>query len=425
MKKRQIFLSWLWVILCAASILTIVPLARTIQNFVSKWLGRSAFGYFVLISVALFLAFMLWLLFFRLRVRRISSYFCLAAVGFIYVYFTLKLWAHPEEAVHFLEYGLLSFLLFRALRNHLSDITIYFSAFFLGSLVGLFDEILQWITPRRYWDFRDVGLNALAVLLFQIALAFAIRPKNIARSISPSSLRLASTFFIINLILLGLCFSNTPQRVASLTRLFPLLSFLEKEEIMHEFQRKKHNLPGLGVFFSRLDLKEIRAIDEARHREFAAILKEWADRPYEDFLRTYSAQKEPFLHEFRVRIFRRDQKLKEASKLNPGRRRNQALLASLRENLYLEKYFSLTLKDSGYLWPEELSRNLAQQVPPDASYRSPVGAGFWLVRSESSLWAAILITIILLVNINLIYAWLVRKRNKKNQPAGGIEPSTC
>lgn len=414
MNKRPILLSWLWVVLCAASILAIVPLARSIQNLVTRWLGRSAFGYFVLLSVALFLAFMVWLLVFRLKVRRVSSYLCLAAVGFAYVYFTLKLWAHPEEAVHFLEYGLLSFLLFRALRNHFADISIYFSAFFLGSLVGLIDEIFQWVTPKRYWDFRDVGLNALAVFLFQLALAFGLKPKGLTRFIPPRSLRFASLILSFNLILLGLCFSNTPQRVASYSRLIPGLSFLEKEEIMHEFQRKKHDLPGLGIFYSRLNLEELKALDEARHEEFASILKDWATKPYEDFLRTYSAQKEPFLHEFRVRLFRRDQKLREATSLPPSSKRDQALLAAFRENLFLEKYFPLTLKASGCAWSTDLVNHLSQQVNPRANYRSPVGAGFWLFQNEGYLWATILFLIIILVKTNLIYAYLANKKSKKN-----------
>ncbi len=411
--KKSPLLSWLWVILCIASILTIVPLARSIQNFVTRWLGRSAFGYFVLLSVTLFLTFVVWLLFFRLKVRRISNYLCLAAVGFAYIYFTLKLWAHPEEAVHFLEYGLLSFLLFRALRNHFSDISIYSSALFLGALVGIFDEILQWITPGRYWDFRDVGLNALAVLLFQVALAFGLKPEGLTRLVPPRSLRFASILLSSNLILLGLCFSNTPKRVEAYSRIIPGLSFLEKEEIMHDFTIKKHNLPGLGLFFSRLNLEELRILDETRHEELAAILKEWADKPYEDFLRIYSAQKDPFVHEFRVRIFRRDQKLKEASKLPPGRKREQALLAAFRENLFLEKYCPLTLRLSGYAWSADFTNSLAQKVNPQASYRSPIGAGFWLFRKERYVWITILLIVIFLALINLLYASSIRRKNKK------------
>ncbi len=413
MKKKAIIFSWLWVILCAASILAIVPLARSIQRLVTNWAGRAAFGYFVLSCVILFVVAMLWLLIFRLKVRRLSSYLCLAAVGFLYVYFTLKLWAHPEEAVHFLEYGLLSFLLFRALRHHFPDITTYFSAFFLGSLVGIIDEIYQWITPNRYWDFRDVGLNALAVLLFQVALAFGIRPQGISGWPAPRSFRFASLALATNLILLGLCFSNTPARVACYTRLIPQLAFLQKEEIMHDFQKKKHAVPGIGLFNSRLNLEELKEIDRARGEELAAILKEWANRPYEEFLRTFSAQKEPFLHEFRVRVFRRDQKLLEANKRLSGPKKEKAKLAAFRENLFLEKYFGQTLQASGYAWPPELTASLAQEVDPKATYRSPVGAGYSPFQDERTLWLTILLLLLILVIANIIYGYCSSGRPQK------------
>lgn len=425
MKKSQVCLSWLWVTLCAASIFAIVPLARPIQNLVSHTLGRASFGYFVLICVAFFLTFMLWWLFFRLKIRQVSRFLWVALVGLAYLYFTLKLWDHPEEAVHFLEYGLLSFLLYRALRHHLADISIYFSSLFLGSFVGLIDEILQWITPKRYWDFRDVGLNALAVLLFQIALAFGFAPKGISRCWTPRSLRFASFALAANLILIGLCLSNTPERVAKYSRLIPCLSFLEKEEIMHDFQIKKHVIPEIGIFYSRLELEQLKALDQERGEDFAHLLLEWANRPYEEFLRTFSAQREPFLHEFRVRLFRRDQKIKEANQLSPGRKRDKALLIAYRENLFLEKYFSRTLKLSGNVWPLEFTQKLAKQVSPQKKYRSPVGASFWLLRSELSLWMGILGAILFLALINLVYTFKDKRKRKNNKPAGGIEPSTC
>ncbi len=408
MNHKRIFISWFWVILCAASIFAIVPLARSIQRLVTATLGRSAFGYFVLASVACFLGGTLWLLYFRLRIRRFSNYLVLALVGAAYVYFTLKLWKHPEEAVHFLEYGLLSFLLFRALRNHYADVTIYFSSLFIGTFVGIIDEILQWITPNRYWDFRDVGLNALAVVLFQIALAFGIRPRGLTNRPSPGSLLFASVWFSPNLVLLGLCFSNTPSRVAAYTRLFPQLSFLQKEEIMHDFQLKRHSLPGVGVFYSRLTLEEIKEIDQSRAEEFAAVLSAWKDKPYEEFLRAYSSQAEPFLHEFRVRVFRRDQKIAAAEKLPSGSNRAAALLAAYRENLFLEAYFGHTLKASGYAWPPAQKEAIGRQVDPEAAYRSPVGASFSPLRNEATLWTGIGTLLALTWVIN----WVYRRRLK-------------
>ena len=48
--------------------------------------------------------------------------------------------------------------------------SLYLAALSIGCLVGTFDEVLQWMIPDRFWDFQDIGLNALSSGLFQLAL---------------------------------------------------------------------------------------------------------------------------------------------------------------------------------------------------------------------------------------------------------------
>jgi len=168
--RIKLWLSWLWVVLCTLAIFLVVPTARAIQSFVSTRWGRSLFGYSVLIITISAFIILVYVLFFRFKIRSPSNYIWLIIVVSLYVYFTLKLWHTPEEAIHFLEYGLLGFFLFRALSFTIKDKTIYLTAILIGSLVGTFDEILQWLMPFRYWDLRDVGLNAFSVVLFQVAL---------------------------------------------------------------------------------------------------------------------------------------------------------------------------------------------------------------------------------------------------------------
>jgi len=160
--KKEVFFAWFWVGLCALSIFLIVPLARSIQQLVQENWGASLFGYAVIFAVASGFLAVLYVLWARLKIRSFANFAWLSIIAAAYIYFTIQLWDRPEEAVHFLEYGLLSFLLFRAFRLHIDDKSIYLASFFAGSLVGIFDEILQWIVPLRYWDFRDVGLNALS-----------------------------------------------------------------------------------------------------------------------------------------------------------------------------------------------------------------------------------------------------------------------
>ena len=195
MKSRNSLAAWAWVALCSLAIFSVVPLARMIQDFVSSRWGRTAFGFAVLAGVAAAFLGMLYLLFFRLKIRSGPRYLWLTAVLGLYIYFTLKLWRAPEEeAVHFLEYGVLGFLLFRALSITIRDKTIYVTTFLAGSLVGTADEILQWLMPGRYWDSRDVGLNALAAGLIQVAIWKGIRPALISDKSGPRSLRRVSIY---------------------------------------------------------------------------------------------------------------------------------------------------------------------------------------------------------------------------------------
>jgi VanZ family protein len=79
------------------------------------------------------------------------------------------------EAFHLVEYGLLGVLAFRALSCHLHEPAVYFAAAALTALVGTCDELVQWLTPGRYWGLRDVGLNAAGAVLAQLWIV-VLRP---------------------------------------------------------------------------------------------------------------------------------------------------------------------------------------------------------------------------------------------------------
>jgi hypothetical protein len=76
------------------------------------------------------------------------------------------------ERVHFVEYGLVAVLFYRAMRGATvgSAVTITLLA---GTLVGIGEEWLQWLVPTRVGDVRDVLLNFAALgsgLLFAAGL---------------------------------------------------------------------------------------------------------------------------------------------------------------------------------------------------------------------------------------------------------------
>lgn len=410
MSFRKAFFAWLWVGLCILAIFLVIPMARTIQGFVARHWGRTLFAYGVLAATgAVFLA-IIYFLVFRLKIRTPSNYAWLAAVAALYIHFTLQLWRAPEEAVHFLEYGLLGFFLFRALSLSIRDKSIYLMAFFIGSLVGIFDEILQWAMPGRYFDFRDIGLNALATGLFQIALWKGITPMLISEKMMPRSIRRISVLLAINILLLGLCASNTPRRVAAYASRIPALSFLVKEEPMHEFTQK-HEDAEIGAFFSRLSLAELEREDRERSNHWAKILRDWKAKEYALFLREHHPLLHPFVYEMRIHIFRRDRKAEEAGQAEDDISHRDALFIAAKENRILEKYFGRTLELSTYAWPPQRGREIATAVDLNKLYRSPVSAGPFQIK-EGPLWLGIAVFFGLLLGLNLLLSGHKKRRLK-------------
>ena len=399
MPPRKAFFAWLWVALCTLSIFLVVPLARSIQKFVSARWGRAFFGYGVLAATAVAFCVIIYILVFRLKVRSASNYLWLTAVAALYVHFTLQLWRAPEEAVHFLEYGLLGFFLFRALSLTIRDKSIYPTSFLIGSLIGIFDEVLQWMMPGRYWDFRDAGLNALAIGLFQVALWKGIKPRAISEKMGPKSIRRVSILLAANLLFLGLCASNTPRRVAAYTRRLPFLSFLVKEEPMYEFTQK-HADPEIGTFYSRLSIADLEKEDAERADHWGKILRDWKEKDYALFLREHHPLLHPFLYEMRIHIFRRDRKAEDALKAKDEKSRREALFVAYKENMILEKYFGRTLDVSTYRWNDEKKAEVARSINPTKPYRSPVSAGPFQIK-ERTLWLGILVGLGLLLGFNL------------------------
>jgi len=410
-KSRKIVLSWLWVVLCALAIFFTVPLARKIQNLVTILAGRSFFGYFVLFAIATTILLLGYILYFRLKIRTLSNYIWLLLISAIYVYFTLKLWANPEEAIHFIEYGLLGFFLFKALSHHIGDKSIYFAAFLFGTLVGTFDEILQWIVPGRYFDLRDVGLNALSSGLFQILLWKGVRPKLLNDKIQPKSIKIVSVLLAANLLLMGLCLSNTPQRVKKYTKAIPFLSGLKSQEAMSEFKFKYRD-PDIGTFYSRLTLEELKNIDQYRAKEFGDLLQHWQDKDYAEYLRIFPGGVAPFLHEIRVHIFRRDKRLERALSSDDEAVQRENFLIAYKENLILEKYFGKTLERSPYCWDESMKAQVLAPINPETHYESPVSAGVWATVNERVTWLIIAVALVILCFVYLYNARILKSQNK-------------
>ena len=91
------WVSWLLFALWSLVIFVTIPLARTLQRFVEQHLGRQTFTY-VVIAVVTLAAVAAIIYRIRLSVSH-HSYIWLAFISMVFIGYTIRLSAAPEEAV--------------------------------------------------------------------------------------------------------------------------------------------------------------------------------------------------------------------------------------------------------------------------------------------------------------------------------------
>lgn len=198
------WLSWSWVVIWSLAIFATIPLARVIQTFVSGLWGRQAFTYAAITTILT--ALTVAAAFTRRHRPTSRGYIWLVGTAAIFIAYSLELGKqYPEEAVHFIQYGVLGVVVYRALTHSIRDASIYFMAAIICGAVGIGDELIQWLTPKRYWDLRDIWINFFAAALVQVAIACGLRPTFIRLRPSRTNLRRLCLMAVLTAIQFGAC----------------------------------------------------------------------------------------------------------------------------------------------------------------------------------------------------------------------------
>ncbi len=391
-------LAWAAVVAWTAVLYAAVPMARAIQRLVTGLAGgRDPFLAIVVAGIsaaAVAAASWIW----RRHGRAVGWRMAwLAAAGGAMVWMAVRCTVTAVEAVHFLEYGILGALLYLALACRVRDPLVYVVASLAGGLVGVTDEILQWLTPGRIFDFRDAAFNVSAVVLIQIAIAGGLAPAGQWQWPAVDSVRLMLRWMAGLLMVMGACFANTPARVEWYSYHVPGLVFLrDKPQAMVEYGYR-HVDPNIGVFYSRFTLAQLRDMDRERGAAVGAILAPW--RPhgrYMEFLKVWRPGVDPFVHEARVHLFSRDhhvgmmqQSLAARPTEKPAARRHAAI--ACREEQILRTYWSNTMAHARALLNPAAFTKYAQALEQRAHpvYVSPVSRHLITIADDVRLPAGV------------------------------------
>lgn len=356
----------------AAAVILSAPFIRDIRD----WIRGQFPGHFVLVvgaAVAMAIVGAMVFALARIRDRRAHRYGAIAAaliLGASYSLWNAQGVAEVDavEQFHFVEYGLITLLFYRAARP-LGDASVFVLPVLAGLIVGTLEEWLQWYIPGRIGDMRDVFLNGAAILsglLFSIGVD---PPDRLSLGFHPASLRRVGLAAVVTIVV--------------------FTAFVHSVHLGVEIAD-----PEAGRFRSRYDAATLATIGQER-------LVEWKTNP-------------PIARP--ERLTREDQYMSEA--LLHAQLRNRQWTATnfdaaWRENLILEKYYTPVLdtpsyvSKTGHRWPDA-QRADAQQRATTASrdghdYESMADAGegrhFIRLWSPMLVWgvAALLSAIVLLL----------------------------
>jgi VanZ family protein len=144
----------------------------------------------------------------RIRERRVQRYAAITAAVVLAAGYSLATAGElPEsnavERFHFLEYGLITLLFYRAWLP-LADVSVFVLPLLAGLIVGTAEEWLQWFIPNRVGELRDIFLNAAAIATGLLFSAGFEPPPGFRMRFGRPSLRRVLRLAAATLIALGI-----------------------------------------------------------------------------------------------------------------------------------------------------------------------------------------------------------------------------
>lgn len=261
------------------------------------------------------------------------------------------------ERFHFVEYGLITLLFWRAWAP-LTDVSRWLLPLLAALAVGIAEEWLQWFVPARVGELRDIFLNLWAIgtgLLFSFAFdpPTTFEPRIRRESWAPAG------------------------QVAALVLLM-LAVFIDSVHLGHRIDDGE-----VGIFESRYRSNELLELSQARSEL-------WRQHPPLTWARL--SQEDQYMTEGVVRVQRRNEAWQEGD-----------FVTAWHENLILERYFAPVLDTPSYIsatghrWSAEHRADAERRyVAPSARYYSEADDPPVFAWSRAAFWI-LTIAVVLLI----------------------------
>lgn len=176
-RKTRVLVDWIAVLTAYSLVLLIIPLSNILFGYLGAETVDAGLNLVInLLIAAVFFCLLVYLIK-RGKKSSFASYLWLAVFFIISIYFLAQVQV-TRDRLHFLGYGILSLLLYRALRHNIGTKMLYFWSSIFIMFFATFDEGLQafgW--GGRAFELKDIGIDWLSSLLSQFLIALVVNPK--------------------------------------------------------------------------------------------------------------------------------------------------------------------------------------------------------------------------------------------------------
>ncbi len=368
------FIAWLILIVWVGFIYLTLGTVPEWRDILFEKYGEGVFTTLTFAGGGIALAIFLVILIFRLRERNLIPYLALFATALAFVY-VLKYWvALPVEQIHFIEYGLVGFLCYNALKHHLKGWGLATAAILLTFLLGMVDETIQGLLASRVGQQRDMWWNVIAGAMSLAVVVFSLRPRIIYSSSGHREIR-------AHLIMAALCLLVQGYFNTEISQ----FGYLHHDEDFNVTFKSRLTIDKLQNYDEKLDHFKREIAPHVAKKRMVYQLQEVHDLIHEEAL----------VHSFR--------------------RAYHFLKGNIRtvysEDLIIDKYYQQFVRDTELDWPRSQSAEMKLVVGERIKvlYQSPVAGHLITSFREWQMW-----TVILLLEIVFI-ALIVKFRGRRNE----------